>query len=200
MRQIGKISPLVAAIVMLGGCVNLSGKVPSSLLTLTSNATVPGGDVRSGAREDAIVVMMLETPRKLDNNRVAVQIDATNTAYIPEVVWADKPASLFQQLLAETLAAKTNRLVLTSIDASGRQKAELGGQLLEFGVDTQSMQAVVIFDAVKIEAGKPLQRQRFEKRISVALVEAGPSATALNQAANDVAQAVSQWIGDSASK
>ncbi len=184
-----------AIMLSLGACVSFGGKAPPSLLVLTAANSVANGTAKRGASNEALIVLLPEAPRKLDSNRVPVQIDDSSIAYLKDAVWADKPSRLMQLLLMETIAAKTGRLVLNETDAGGKATQYLSGSLLEFGVDASSSEAVVVFDAVRLVRGLTVEKKRFEARRPVSAVEPGPTGSALNQAANDVAAQVSDWIG-----
>jgi cholesterol transport system auxiliary component len=187
---------LAGALAMtLGACVSFGGKAPPSLLVLTAANSVANGTAKSGAAGDALIVLLPEASRKLDSNRVPVQIDDSSIAYLKDAVWADKPSRLMQSLLMETIAAKTGRLVLNETDAGGKATQYLSGSLLEFGVDASASEAVVVYDAVRLVRGQTVEKKRFEARRSVSAVEPGPTGIALNAAANDVAVQVSDWIG-----
>jgi cholesterol transport system auxiliary component len=175
-------------ILSLSACISFGTKAPPSMLVLTANSSVPTGTVRTASASDVLVIQMPEVPRKLDTNRVPVQIDASSIAF-----WADKPARLMQQLLSETVSAKTGNLVLSEVDAGGKAARFISGSLLEFGVDAAANEAVVVFDAVKITRGNPTGKRRFEARRPVAAVEATSVGTALNEAANDVALQIAEW-------
>jgi cholesterol transport system auxiliary component len=179
----------------LGACVSFGGKAPPSLLVLTAANSVANGTAKSGAAGDALIVLLPEASRKLDSNRVPVQIDDSSIAYLKDAVWADKPSRLMQSLLMETIAAKTGRLVLNETDAGGKATQYLSGSLLEFGVDASASEAVVVYDAVRLVRGQTVEKKRFEARRPLSAVEPGPTGIALNAAANDVAVQVSDWIG-----
>jgi cholesterol transport system auxiliary component len=179
----------------LGACVSFGGKAPPSLLVLTAANSVANGTAKSGVSSEALIVLLPEAPRKLDSNRVPVQIDDSSIAYLKDAVWADKPSRLMQSLLTETIAAKTGRLVLNETDAGGKATQYLSGSLLEFGVDASASEAVVVYDAVRLVRGQTVEKKRFEARRPVTAVEPGPAGIALNAAANDVAVQVSDWIG-----
>jgi cholesterol transport system auxiliary component len=189
--------PLIALFLAapLAGCVSFGAKAPPSMLVLTSSATVENGTSRSGAAGDALVVLLPEVPRKIDTNRVPVQIDDSSIGYIKDAVWADKPARLVQLLLAETISAKSGRLVLSQVDAGGKAQQFLSGSLLEFGVDESGMEAVVIYDAVKLVRGQAIEKRRFEARAPLTKIDAAQTGVALNKAANDVAAQVAAWLG-----
>lgn len=179
----------------LGACVSFGGKAPPSLLVLTASNSVANGTAKSGASSDALIVLLPEAPRTLDTNRVPVQIGDSSIAYLKDAVWADKPSRLMQSLLMETIAAKTGRLVLNETDAGGKATQYLSGGLIAFGVDASTLEAVVVYDAVKLVRGVSVDKKRFEVRRPVTAVEAGPAGIALNEAANEVAVQVSDWIG-----
>lgn len=181
-------------ILSLGACVSFGGKAPASMLVLTADSVVSAGTARTATTADALVIQTPEVPRKLDTNRVPVQIDASSIAYLKDAFWADKPARLMQLLLVETVSAKSGNLVLNEVDAGGKAVRILSGSLLEFGIDAATNEAVVVYDAVKIMRGNPAEKRRFESRRPVAAVEAAPTGAALNAAANDVAAQVAAWV------
>lgn len=190
----GKLLLPLSLALTLSACVNLGGKAPPSMLVLTPAATVAGGTVQRGAAKDALVVLIPEVPRKLETNRVPVQIDGSNIAYLEDAVWADKPARLMQMLLMETISAKNNRLVLNEVNAGGKAEHYLAGALLEFGVDATRNEAVVIYDAVRIQNGREVEKKRFEARSTVLEIKAGAAGVALNEAANVVASDIAAWL------
>lgn len=178
----------------LGACVNLGGKTPPSLLVLTPAQTVASGTLQRGAAKDALVILIPEVPRKLETNRVPVQMDDSNIAYLQDAVWADKPSRLMQMLLMEVIAAKNNRLVLNEVDAGGKAEQFLAGTLLEFGLDATRNEAVVIYDAVRLQNGKEVEKKRFEARSTVTEIIPGAAGAALNAAANVVAADIAAWL------
>jgi cholesterol transport system auxiliary component len=99
-----------------------------------------------------------------------------------------------QMLLMEIVAAKNGKLVLNEVDAGGKAADFLGGTLLEFGLDASRNEAVVIYDAVRLQNGKPVEKRRFEARSSVIAIEAKPAGAALNEAANTVANDIAVWL------
>ncbi len=190
----GRMLVLVAATITVSACVSFGAKAPPALLVITADAKMPGGAVKSGNAADGMIVLLPDSPRKLDTNRLPVQINDGSIAYLKDAFWADKPSRLMQLLLIETLSAKTNRMILSEVEAGGKAGSYLSGSLAEFGIDARSNQAIVVYDAVQVVRGKPLQKKRFEARESISLVEPGPASIALNKAANKVAAEVSDWI------
>ncbi len=189
-----KMAIIAAASLALSACVSFGAKAPPTLLVITSDAKVPGGAMKSGEAADGMIVLMPDVPRKLDTNRVPVQIDDGSIAYLKDAFWADKPSRLMQLLLIETLSAKTGKLILSEVEAGGKAGSYLSGNLSEFGIDAPNNQAVVVYDAVKVGRGKPLQKQRFEAREAIAAIEPGAASSSLNKAANKVAADVAAWI------
>jgi cholesterol transport system auxiliary component len=180
---------------VLAACVSFGAKAPPSLLVLTATNAVQSGAVQSGATSDALIILLPEVPQKINTNRVPVQIDDSSIAYLKDAVWADKPARMMQSLLMETVSARTGRLVLNEVDAGGKAQNFLTGSLIDFGIDAGAMEAVVVYDAVKLVRGQVVEKKRFEARAPVASVEAAPAGAALNQAANTVAAEVAAWVG-----
>lgn len=182
-----------AACALLAGCVSFGSEAPPQLLTLTSSATPSAGAMASASVTDAIVVDVPSVERTLDQIRVPVQVSDSAIAYVKDAVWADKPARLFRTVLAETLAARSGRLVLDQVETGAERSTMLSGQLHRFGYDEDARAAIVRFDAVVRKPGSPLRKQRFEARIPVATVDAVTVGAALNQAANTVAAEVAAW-------
>ena len=186
---------LMMATASLAACVSFGAKAPPTLLVLTASSAVQNGATKSGSPADALIILQPEASRKIDTNRVPVQIDASNIAYLKDALWADKPARMMQILLMETIASKTGRLVLNEVDAGGKAQQYLSGSLIEFGVDSASMQAVVVYDAVKLVRGQVVEKKRFEAREAVTAIEPGPTGSALNRAANTIASEMAAWVG-----
>jgi cholesterol transport system auxiliary component len=184
-------APMILA---LSGCVSFGAKAPPTLLVLTAEAKVQNGAAKTGDASEAMVVLIPDIPRKLDTNRVPVQIDDGSIAYLKDAFWADKPSRLMQSLLIETLSAKTGKMILSEVEAGGKAGSVLSGNLTEFGIDASGTQAVVVFDAVRMARGKPLTKQRFEAREALAAIAPGEASFALNRAANKVAGEIADWV------
>lgn len=187
---------LTAAVLALSACVNLGGsKPPPFLLTLDADEVPAAGTMRSSADAATLTVMIPSAPQKLRTPRIPVQQGDGAVTYIVEAQWVEAPQRLFQRLLADTLGAKSKRLILDeSIDApsSGEQ---LVGQLLEFGVDARTNEAVVVYQAMIVSAGgKTMRQQRFAARSNVAVIDGPGAARALTRAANMVAADVTKWV------
>lgn len=185
----------VLATLALGGCISLGAKVPPQLLTLTAQATAPAGAAASGRIADAIVVLEPETDQRLAVPRVPVQVDDASVAYLKDATWVERPARLFQTLLAETLRSKGGgRLVFTGNDINARGASLLNGRLTEMGYDARSRSVVVRYDALRQSANGTVSTRRFEAvedNVAPTAAEVGP---ALNRAANGVAAQVAEWV------
>jgi cholesterol transport system auxiliary component len=183
----------LAALLLLGGCLSFGPKVPPTVFDLTAENPAPSGAGQSGSLASALVVEVPEAPLALNVTRIPVQIDASNLAYVKKAAWVERPARLFQRLLAETIRAKGGRLVLESEPGNGHSEV-LSGRLLAMGFDAPSNTAVVRFDAMRTGKGGTVQVKRFEasQGASAKPEVLGP---ALNRAANDVARQVAEWVG-----
>ncbi len=180
----------------LGGCVKLTPKMPASLLTLTSSATLAANITHSIKAGDAITIAVPSTPQALANNRIAVVDGPVTLAYVKDGVWAEPPARLFQRLLSETVAVKTGKVVLDPRQFAVDPGIILSGQLKSFGIDARTNEAVIVYDAALTrDKGKRLETKRFEARSGVTQITPTASGLALNQAANHIATDVASWIG-----
>lgn len=177
----------------LSGCISFGAEPPNQLLTLTAAQAVAPGAVQTVASGEAVTVLWPGVSTELATTRVPVQATPTSIAYLKDAQWVEAPNRLFARLLAETIEARTGKPVL-----SGRQFAfdpgmRVSGQLLRFGVDAAGNSAVVTFDAA-VARGSDIRTRRFEARVPVSRIKAEPVGVALNQAANQVAAEVADWI------
>ena len=183
----------LAALLLLGGCLSFGPKAPPTLFDLTAENAAPAGAGQSGPLASALVVETPEAALELDVTRVAVQIDASNVAYVKKAAWVERPARLFQRLLAETIRARGGRVVLEEEAGTGASDV-LSGRLLAMGYDAASRSAVVRFDAIRTSGGQ-IATRRFESVQPVGDSDPDVLGPALNRAANDVARQVAEWIG-----
>ena len=190
-----KLAPAAALVLALGGCLSLGGKVPATLFSLTPAKTAPAGAAVSGKIEEAIVVAEPETDRRLAVQRVPVQIDDASVAYLQNAMWVERPARLFRSLLAETIRARGSRLVFEDNEAASGAGVRLTGRLLEMGYDARSLSVVVRYDAIRSSRGGDLTTRRFESVVPGVAAKPEAIGPALNQAANDVAAQVAEWVG-----
>lgn len=182
-----------ASLALLSACVSFGAKAPPQLLTLTSDAAPGAGSMAQASVIDAIIVDVPTVERTLDQVRVPVQISDSAIAYVKDAIWADKPARLFRGVLAETIAAKSGRLVLDQVETGSERGMMVSGQLQRFGYDAGLRAVVVRYDAVIRKPGSPLRKQRFEASEQIAVVDAASVGAALNRAANTVAAEVAAW-------
>ncbi|WP_066781962.1 ABC-type transport auxiliary lipoprotein family protein [Sphingomonas sp. CCH5-D11] len=184
------------ALLPLAGCVSFGAKPPESLLSLTATEQVPVGQAQSSAGARTVSIQVPAVPQALANNRIPVQASATDIAYVKDAQWVEPPARQFARLLSDTVTARTGRVVLSGAQSLADPGARLAGELRMFGVDAATSAAVVTYDAALVrDEGGALEKRRFEARVPVSAIEPAPVGAALNQAANQVASEVADWIG-----
>jgi cholesterol transport system auxiliary component len=188
---------IIAAALPLSACISFGAKPPPSLLTLTSAAALTANAGRSVNANDAIGIAVPTVPQAIATTRVPVSVNATAIAYVENAVWVEAPARLFQRLISETIAAKTGKTVLDPKQTALVPAMQLSGQLLRFGVDETTSDAVIVYDAVLTrDAGKTVMTRRFEARSRAATITAKPVGEALNLAANSIAGEIATWVGE----
>ena len=202
MRRVLTIGLLTAGLTTLcaglSGCVDLGGgKVPGHLIRLTPEASLQAGAGQSGGVP--ILVAEPVTDRTLAVSRVAVQVDDTRVAYLPDVAFVEPPARLFRGLLAEALrvkaAGRLGAVVLEDDQPAPVGSRRLSGRLLAMGYDARAHAVVVRFEALWQGADGALSSRRFEAVEPGVSPHAEAVAPALNRAANDVAAQVAEWVG-----
>lgn len=186
----------LAAALLVAGCVNLGGgDPPKQLISLTPQNAAPAGELGGSSQRDALVVLDPEADRRLDVQRVPVQVNDAAIAYLKDATWVERPARQFRRLLAETIRARGKRLVVEAGDASEGGRVMLGGRLLDMGYDARTQSVVVRFDAMRTDAEGNMLSRRFEATVPGVSPKAEDVAPALNKAANDVAAQVADWVG-----
>ncbi|WP_230281830.1 ABC-type transport auxiliary lipoprotein family protein [Croceicoccus sp. Ery15] len=190
------LAPLCAGALLLSSCVSIGSgaEPPEQLITLTPAAKAPAGSAREGTIDSAIFVFEPEVEDRLDVKRVPVQIDASSLAYLQNAFYVDRPARLFQSLLAETLRVTSGRLVIQGTDPGLPRRTRLYGKLVEMGYDAQAMSVTVTFDAVRVDPEGKINAQRFSSTVPGISADAAYVAPALNNAANEVAGSVAEWM------
>jgi cholesterol transport system auxiliary component len=183
------------AALALSAC--FGGSAPDQLLTLTAAEPRPAATPRAAAQGEAITVAVPSLPQALRTNRIPVYVNDTTIQYLTDAVWVDQPDELFARLLGETISARTGRVVLDPSQYSHDPGTRITGTLLKFGLDPNSMQVVIVYDAAMARGGPTggVVTNRFETRLPVAEATPAAVATALNQAANQLAAEVAAWIG-----
>ncbi len=180
----------------LAGCISFGAKPPEALLSLSATEQVPVGQAQSSAGARTITIQVPNVPQALATNRVPVQASATDIAYVKDAQWVEPPARQFARLLSDTVTARTGRVVMSGAQSLADPGARLAGELRMFGVDAGTREAVVTYDAALVrDEGGALEKRRFEARVPVSAIETGPVGVALNQAANQVAGEVADWVG-----
>jgi cholesterol transport system auxiliary component len=179
----------------LGGMLGGGGKPPTTLVTLTPEATEPAAIARSAAAGQAVTIAVPTVKRELSTVRVPVQLTPTDIQYVSNLQLVDTPAHLFGNLIAETVRRTTNRVVLDPGQTSLDPGLLVSGQLQRFGYDASTGQVVVTYDAsLSTAGGNQVQTRRFTA--TAPADGTGPSVgPALNRAANQVALDVAKWIG-----
>ncbi len=182
-----------AACLALSAC--FGGKVPPTLLTLTSQAAPTGDFARTAEAGDAVTIELPTLAEELDQVRVPALEGPGQVTYVQNLQWVDRPNRMFQQLLAETVKRTTGRVVLDPKQAGLDPGVRVTGRLDRFGYDAQLRQVVVIYDAaLSTGGGNRVQTRRFQAS-APADGTAATVGSALNQAANAVALQAAGWIG-----
>lgn len=184
----------LAPVLLTAACVSFGPDVPDRLISLTPEVRAPAGELAAGAMENAIVVLDPDTDRRLDVARVPVQVNASTVAYLKDASWVERPARQFRQLLAETVRFSSGRVVVEGADYEVTGETVLSGRLLDMGYDARDQAVVVRYDALLRNQNGSVRSRRFEAIVPGIPAEVGAVAPALNEAANDVAQQVAEWI------
>lgn len=194
-RSVKRLSILLA-FVPLGACISLVGKPPAMLLTLSSSAAPAIGATVDTKTAKTITLQVPVVPAAISGPRVPVMTGVTSIAYVKGATWSEPPARLFARLMADTVAARTGRVVLSNQQSFGDPGARLSGELRTFGIDADHSQAVVAFEGTLVRDGqKTFEKRRFEAREPVAAITPEGAGAALNRAANRVAADVADWVG-----
>jgi cholesterol transport system auxiliary component len=181
----------------LSACALMGGgpKPPPTLLTLTPSAAAPESVARSANAGETVTIETPVIPRELRSVRVPAQIGPTAVAYIKDLQWVDTPDRLFQNLIAETVLRTTSRVVIDPKQSALDPGLVVSGQLSSFGYEAGQGTVLVRYDAaMTTSGGTRVETRRFEARAPAdgTAATVGP---ALNDAANQVAAQVAQWIG-----
>ena len=185
----------LAPVLLLGGCLSFGPETPESLLTLTPTATAAAGTGGSSDGATALQLTEFDAPSALDVTRVPVQISDTRLAYLQDAVWVEKPARLFRRLIAETVRTRSNRVVVDGDDPGVLAENRLTGTLRTFGYDARDGSVRLVFDAARPGEGSTVVTRRFEAIVPGVAPDAESVGPALNQAANDVAVQIADWVG-----
>lgn len=186
---------LFSIMLLVTGCVSLGGNErPERLLTLTpTNMTSEGALVRV-QRGEAFIVYEPTVPAELDVLRVPVRVNDSNIAYLKDAIWVERPAKLFGRLLAETIRAQGQRVVLSPGITAVGGGPRLHGNLLQFGYDAEQAAVVITYDATLVKKNGEIEQRRFESTILDIEADVGLVGPILNETANDIALKVALWI------
>lgn len=180
----------------LAGCISFGDKPPPTLMTLTAASPVAVGQPQTSAGTPTILILVPAVPQSLATARIPVQSGETSVSYLKNALWVEPPQRLFARLLADTVTSKTGRVVLSLSQSFADPGARLSGELRNFGIDGDKREAVVTYDGALIRNGATaVEKRRFEARVPVADITPEGVPAALNQAANQVAGEVADWVG-----
>lgn len=180
----------------LSACISFGAKPPPSLMTLSPAAPVPVGAAANSGQARNITIRVPTTPQEIAVTRVPVRATDTSIAYVKDAQWIEPPARLFARLLSDTVQARTGYVVLSNRQSNVDPGAQLTGELRSFGLDAATSSAIVTYDASLLRKGATtFDKRRFEARVPVTAIDAANAAAGLNQAANQVAAEVADWVG-----
>jgi len=187
---------------LLTGCINVGigakTKVTPNLLTLVPIAMRGATPEQTPTADQAVSIAQPLTPQWLGYNRIPVQSASGRITYLVDANWVEPPAALFRGLLTEVVSNKMGRVVIDPRELPIVTGTRLSGQLIAFGVDDSSREAVVVYDALLVRKGTvQVASRRFTARVPLATVNGAQAGAALNVAANQVAAEVAEWIGRS---
>lgn len=199
------LAPVLLAALSLGGCIKFGAEPPPSLLKLEADAAMPTGQTVSSATTRSIVIAVPTVPQELAVTRVPVRSGDTAVAYLKDAQWVEAPNRMFARLLGDTISVRTGRVVLGLRQSLSDPGARLSGELRQFGIDADSNEAVVVYDATLVrdrpaaaDGVRPaltFEKRRFEARVALAEIAPAAAGSALNDAANRVAGDVADWVG-----
>lgn len=186
---------LFSIMLLVTGCVSLGGNErPERLLTLTPTNMASEGALVRVQRGEAFIVYEPTVPAELDVLRVPVRVNDSNIAYLKDAIWVERPAKLFGRLLAETIRAQGQRVVLSPGITAVGGGPRLHGNLLQFGYDAEQAAVVITYDATLVKKNGEIEQQRFESTILDIEADVGLVGPILNETANDIALKVALWI------
>jgi cholesterol transport system auxiliary component len=184
------------AALTLSGCISFSPKPPPRLMALSATTPLAAGTAITTGDARAVQIARLSAIPALVTQRVLVSDGPTAIAYLKGGLWSAAPTDLFRSLLAETITVRTGRVVTEPRLLQIQPNTRLAGQISAFGLDGPGHSVTVTFDATLSHQGsEQIQSRRFTANRPVASEQPEAVAAALNQAANQVAGDVADWIG-----
>ena len=187
---------ILAALVPLAACIRFGSEPPPSLLTLDARSSMRAGAAISADANGTILIRPIDASREIAVARVPVRSSGTQVAYLKDAQWVEPPADMFTRLLADTISAETGRVAIGQREFQFGAGVQLSGDLRNFTIIDATREAVVTFDAALSRSGSDLETRRFEARIPLSEIAPIPAGEALNEAANQVAGEVADWIGN----
>lgn len=195
-RPLLRLLPATLLALPLAGCISFGPKPPPTLMTIHSAQVVQPGAARTGDDSKAVAVATPTAEPTLMTQRVMVQSGDNSVAYLKDALWAAAPTALMRNVLAETIMAKTGRIVPEQRMLSLQPDTRLSGKLVAFGLDGPGMAVMVTFEGTIMHAGSnQVETRRFSARLPVSAEDAATVGAALDKAANQVAGEVADWIG-----
>jgi cholesterol transport system auxiliary component len=183
---------------LLSGCVNIGTKpkTPPNLLTLIPATARAAAAEQTPKLEQTVSMTLPIVPQMLSVNRIPVTGATGRITYIGDANWVEPPAALFRALVGEVVSAKMGRVVVDPRTLPVVAGTRLSGQLVAFGIDESTSQAVVTYDALLARKGvASVAARRFSARVAVAPINGPNAGAALNDAANQVAAQIADWVG-----
>jgi cholesterol transport system auxiliary component len=192
----GRTALIGAVALPLAGCISFGPKPPPTLMSLHAVTPVAAGAAHTTDDAHAVAVTVPAAPPTLATQRLMVQAGPNSIAYLKNAMWAAAPNVLMRNLLAETIEAKTGRFVPDTRAAGVQPDTRLSGTLAAFGLDGPGKAVIVIYDGTIKHAGSDkIETRRFSASVPVSSEDPQPVGMALDQAANQVAGEVADWIG-----
>ncbi len=187
---------MAMAALSLSGCLSLGAKPPPSLIRLTA-AERPGADAGQPiAAGRTVTVMIPHGPVEFSLPRIAVRSAGSRLSYIKNAAFADQPYRLIAGVFGEVIQARTGRPTLDGRNYHIAPGIRIVTQIDDFSIDTDRRQANLVVDVIRQAAdGKTVTTRRFEGHAPVAAITSDGVAPALDQAVNQVAAAIADWIG-----
>lgn len=190
-----KIAALIG-VLMLGACVKVGDgrKPPRQLFTLPP-VSAPAGALVTATPITTLVVSEPDTERALGLTRIAVRVNDSSIAYMKDGLWAERPARLLRNHIAEVIRARGMRLVLIDSEDGPQSGQHLGGRLIFMGYDDHSRSAVIRYDALLTKMDGTLAQRRFEAVEKGVAPRSEAVAEALGRMSDRLAAEVADWVG-----
>ena len=202
-RRNKRLAAAATAVLVLAGCgplVQIGGNAepPEAVFTLRADPAPASPQARSSDPAATLRVEGTTVPGALQTLRLPVITRDTELAYLVGAAWVEQPNQLFTRLLLDTIAARTPLTVLNPRQSGIPAARELSGQLMEFGLDVRDPAAPSVrlrYDATLTTSdGRLIATRRFDQTMPTPSQMPRDVAATLNQAANQMAAQVSDWV------